>query len=234
MLFSKRICDHTILKNTLSRKTTVVDAGFNTGAFSGEIVRLFSASVIALEPEPHLFSNANVSDKIDLRNVALSTSIGTVKLYEYHNQCASLHEIPATAIYKAHEVQSTTLERLVEGCRSCDFGLLKMDIEGEEMEVLESTPANVLTQFPQITVEFHFRNFPDHKKRFKKVKLRLRKLGFLAINFSKHDATDVLFFKESVFRFPLLMLFLLSAEKYLSGLTRIGARTTRKIRNIAS
>lgn len=224
MIFSERIGDHTVLKKTLNPKVTVIDAGFNRGDFSTQVASQFSVNVIALEPEPSLFFNAYIPDKVDLRNVALAAEDGVNKLFEYHDHCASLHEVQGAALHKVHEIQAVTLSSLIAGSRSCELGLLKMDIEGEEMAILELTPSSVLKQFPQITVEFHLRHFPSHRERYRKVKKRMQKDGFSAINFSNREATDVLFFRASIFRFPRLAYLTLVLEKYISGILRIVTR----------
>lgn len=76
--------------------------------------------------------------------------------------------------------------------------LLKIDIEGAEIELFNSTSDEVIKNIDQITVEFH--DFIDElniKKDVDKIKKRMEILGYYCFIFESPNK-DVLFVKKSI------------------------------------
>ena len=53
------------------------------------------------------------------------------------------------------EVDGITFQRFMETCGIDQIDLMKLDIEGSEVELLESLPNDVLDRIDQMTVAFH-------------------------------------------------------------------------------
>jgi hypothetical protein len=70
--------------------------------------------------------------------------------------------------------------------------LIKMDIEGAELDVLESAPTELLQSIRQLTIEFHEFVYPQSRARIEALKKRFRHLGFWVVDFSRTNY-DVLF-----------------------------------------
>src|SRR5262249_4200675 len=79
--------------------------------------------------------------------------------------------------------------------------LIKMDIEGAEVEILETLPREILRRIGQITAEFH--SAPifgfDLQLRVERIIRRLRRERFMALDFSRGSRTDVLFVNRRMY-----------------------------------
>jgi hypothetical protein len=103
--------------------------------------------------------------------------------------------------------------------------ILKIDIEGSELELFERTADRVLLNMRQISIEFHAFLNPDHKPRIAKILQRMTSLNFHCIDFTT-NFQDVLMINKSlglsrVDQFNRTKLVLL---KYTRGLKRILSR----------
>jgi hypothetical protein len=79
--------------------------------------------------------------------------------------------------------------------------LLKLDIEGAEFEVIESTPDSILRSIGQITVEFHdFQPRFAGRGLFERARRRLVNLGFACCLMSFRSNGDVLFLNSEQLR----------------------------------
>jgi hypothetical protein len=76
--------------------------------------------------------------------------------------------------------------------------LIKMDVEGAEVDIFESATDEELRAVRQFTVEFHGRIYPELVTRVGAIKTRMRRLGFWCINFSHLSDTDAVFLNRSV------------------------------------
>ena len=88
------------------------------------------------------------------------------------------------------EVQAISLPDLLSliGCQRVD--LIKIDIEGAEIDVLAACPDEVLKNIAQISVEFHdFCHITDLSD-VKRTLQRLRRLGFFSVRMSRVGHQD--------------------------------------------
>jgi FkbM family methyltransferase len=133
----------------------IVDAGANIGAFTlYALLTAPQAKVIAIEPAPDSFNrlksmlSANGLDsRCELHEAALGERSGKTTI-----QLGTGSQFRRTGI-SGHPVKMVTLESLIPPGAVID--LLKMDIEGAEYGVLNSTSAATLHQIRQIDLEFH-------------------------------------------------------------------------------
>lgn len=141
------------------------------GAFIGDTPIYFAkqnaSHVFAYEASSHLFKIANqniqlndVSDKISLRNEALADTSGLVD-FQYNKTWPGAS---TTAIahwgktgFKTVQVQGTTLNHILK--ETGDVGLLKMDIEGAEHQLIShACKHNMLDQIESMVIEVHGSN----------------------------------------------------------------------------
>lgn len=97
-------------------------------------------------------------------------------------------------------VQTVSLKTLLEKNNWGKIDLLKLDIEGQEFDVIAKAPINILRKLGQITVEFH--DFlPAYKdgNLYPSAVQRLRKAGFVCLPMSFRMHSDILFINT---RFP--------------------------------
>lgn len=163
----------------------VLDCGANVGAVCEPLAQS-GATVHAFEPDPYAFSQLSARvgrfDNVTLHNAAVGSHAGTVKL----QRATRFDDDPAR-----NSVKSTILE----GGRSTDGGemvdvemidfpafvrallaehgriaFLKMDIEGAELELMETMFAADMFEDIRLTV------VETHEKKFKELRPRYAKL----------------------------------------------------------
>lgn len=129
---------------------TIFDVGANVGNAATEYLRGFpTATVQAFEPHPATFSRleGRAAERLLVNNLALGEQAGTVTLHEYGEEGGaalrnSLVHDARSAVqfgYTSREVRvaSTTLDLFCAERRIERIGLLKLDVEGFELQVLK-------------------------------------------------------------------------------------------------
>jgi FkbM family methyltransferase len=127
----------------------VFDVGANVGKYSAEIFKANPTAVIyAFEPHPKTFQTLTAGIRhanFHPNNFALGDENGTLPLYDYADRDGSSHaSLFKDVIEKIHEaksvrhdVQVTTLHSFIEGHGIGVIDLLKIDTEGNELNVLK-------------------------------------------------------------------------------------------------
>ena len=131
------------------RKGVVFDVGANVGKYSKFIKRMNQdIEIFAFEPHPATYQRLvkNV-DGVDMKtyNVGVGASEGSLYLYDYEDKDgsshASLYKDVIEQIHKgqaiAHEVRIISLDAFVIEHNIERVGLLKIDTEGHELEILK-------------------------------------------------------------------------------------------------
>lgn len=216
-----RLCDHTYLPDLLNSNSIVVDLGANQGEFAHELIRRSGCTVYAAEPLSSLHAEIGASPRLKLFRVALGKQNGYAPLQVYESRCASLmgaRENDETV--NQEEVEVVDLHTFLVRAGLGWVDLMKVDVEGAELDMFELALESDLRRIGQITIEFHDFIYPKLKPRVEAAKRRLCKLGFRMINFSL-DNTDVLFINRdagsvSVLRYGKLKY----VTKYLEGARR--------------
>lgn len=148
---SKVSGEQSFLKNYLSGKNgVVIDVGANEGNYSAEVLGFNQrVNVYAFEPHPDTFQRLsekfNENKRITILNKGLSESVGFLELYDYENKDGSQHaslfsevitEIHGAGKSVSHKVSLTTLDDFIEENSIDIITLLKIDTEGNELQVL--------------------------------------------------------------------------------------------------
>jgi FkbM family methyltransferase len=129
----------------------VLDIGANRGDYTLMCLNLNpTIKVISFEPHPKTFLQLshNLKDKeVRLVNKAMGGKSGTLQLYDYADEDGSSH----ASIYKdvienihgkksvSHSVEVSTVDHFLEQENIGKVGLLKIDAEGNELEVLKGS-----------------------------------------------------------------------------------------------
>jgi FkbM family methyltransferase len=172
--------------------TTVIDAGAMIGAFTSWIQKLYpEAKIVAIEPEPGNYALAgwNVSKNVLLLNGVLAyDATRDTLIVDPHNSGG--HELVRASEVKAGQVSVTSLMHWrLEDLMMNDFeqvDLLKLDIEGSEMDVLLNAEDETLKRVRFIVGERHF----THND-FLPVIQRLEALGFVVEDKSHPEMTTM-------------------------------------------
>jgi FkbM family methyltransferase len=178
-----------------------VDFGGNRGAFSQAAEARFGLKpALIVEANPELARKLRENAGWTVENCAVSSRDGVLSFnIAANDEGSSILALPdqsalgCTAVGTV-SVQSRTLESLAAALPPGPIDLLKVDIEGAEVEVLLTSPESVLRRFSQITVEFHCDPVFGFGGRaeVERVIARMRSLGFECLWFD-FTFRDVLF-----------------------------------------
>jgi len=214
------ICNHSFLPRLVDRESVVVDLGANHGDFAHAMMRRFDCKVIAVEPVEELFNGIQRDPRLNLLPIAVGGKNQMIAMNVFQGRCASvLGEIVAD---EPVAIQSVEMVTLTELCRRVGVGridLLKIDIEGAEIELLEACSDDELQSVLQMTVEFHEFLYPEQAEAVERIKERMRGLGFWVLPFSL-DNTNVLFLNRKTGVGPVEVMFLRSFVRYGKGVVR--------------
>tara|TARA_B100000700_G_scaffold300652_1_gene369056 strand:- start:406 stop:1263 length:858 start_codon:yes stop_codon:yes gene_type:complete len=167
LLFGKRELEHKkMLENIIKPEMTVLDIGANIGYYSLMMLELIGnkGKLIAVEPSP---SNIEILRKnlllnkyndIEVHNVAISDENGTKKFFL--SEMSNLNTLNYTEKKSLNltgetiNVKTLTVPQIMEG-RNLD--LIRMDVEGHEVEVLNGLIPNIGVNnlYPSIIFETH-------------------------------------------------------------------------------
>ncbi|MFN8242233.1 MAG: FkbM family methyltransferase [Bacteroidales bacterium] len=141
----------------------VVDIGANIGIFSVYASTQTKGPIHSFEPFPEnyefLEKNAalNNASNINPHKFAVSDKAGTEKLFISESSGGHLlfdHNIHGT-IQKSIEIHTTTLPALMDEYSLQRIDFLKIDCEGAEGQIIQSTPLEYLQRINRIAMEFH-------------------------------------------------------------------------------
>jgi len=192
-----RLCDHTYLPRLLGPTSTVLDLGANRGSFSHGMISKYHCRVFAVEPVSDLRVGIAPSTSLTLLPFAVGGRVGRARMNVFGSRCASvLQGKEGEAPTHNEEVEMLDLRGVLGCVRAERVDLMKVDIEGAEVEMFSAASDADLLRCTQITVEFHDFVYPEQRRQVESVKRRLRSLGFWVINFSL-DNTDVLFVNKA-------------------------------------
>lgn len=132
--------------------SVVLDLGANIGAFSSSIVRKFpQCSVTSVEPEPDNFS-VLLKNCGDIPNITLINKA----VWSDSNGVSIVADCGGTAVQSGDnsiEVESISFDELVKSFDHID--VMKMDVEGAEVDIILAASPESLTKIDRITGEFH-------------------------------------------------------------------------------
>jgi len=214
------ICNHSFLPRFVDGGSVVVDLGANRGEFSHAILQRFGCRVVAVEPVEKLFQSIERDPRLQLLPVAVGASNQTIAMNVFHGRCASaLGPVVSDEPSTTQPVEMVTLAELRRRTGVGQIDLLKMDIEGAEIELLEACSDDELQSVMQMTVEFHEFLYPEQAEAVARIKHRMRGLGFWVLPFSL-DNTNVLFLNRKTGVGPIEVAYLRSIVRYGLGIVR--------------
>lgn len=162
--------ERAFLGEFLKNKTgVVIDVGANQGNYSLEALG-FNPSIRIYAFEPHPITFEVLSKKVGKRpnimpiNMGMSARPGKLHLFDYPSKDGSSHaslfqdvitELHGAGSAVSHEVALTTLDDFVSSQEISEITLLKIDTEGNELEVLRGG-VNLITQGKIKAIHFEF------------------------------------------------------------------------------
>jgi FkbM family methyltransferase len=213
---------HSFLPECIRQDGLVFDFGMNDGGFA-KLVSQRCSRVIGFEPDPR-WASLKLPGNVIFVPKALAAHKGTRVFHVNEALCASMHYADVAA--KQIEVETVTFEEALTLAPAGRIDLVKMDIEGEEVAVLERAPEAALRRVAQMTVEFH--DFLDATSRpaIEQVLKRLGRLNFEVVCFSLKTYGDVLCLNRDYVRLsPWQRMWLRFRFKYGRGVGRMLRRS---------
>jgi FkbM family methyltransferase len=202
------IGSHTVYTPGLTNRPVVVDLGAHRAEFATAMHGRYSGTYCLVEANPLLAQDLNKQAVFPVWQCAVTDSDGELPFNIAKNDTgSSILALPEEnrwncVLDKTVSVRSARLESLLSEMGVSRVDVLKMDIEGAEVMVLQSLPSETLRAIGQITVEFHSAavfGF-DLADEVSNVVRRLRREGFLYLDFSDNTRLDVLFVNRTFHR----------------------------------
>jgi FkbM family methyltransferase len=152
-IFEEEIYDF----NSKSKTPKIIDGGANIGLATLYWKHEFNnAHIIAFEPDPLSFSKLSKNIKknniqnVELIQKGLWKRSGSIRMKSDGADGSHFDHFPAENEISRHTVNVTTLHKYIDK----DIDMLKLDIEGAELEVLRSI-SNDLDKVRNMFVEYH-------------------------------------------------------------------------------
>jgi len=185
---------HSISPDLLTADSVVLDLGANYGAFANAMASRFQCEVYAVEASPRVFAQMPTGDFVKKFNFAICGSSGTVALnISSNHEVTSLKRLDNWEYIDTIRVEGLSLDEFLKTESIPQIDLLKVDIEGAEIEVFNSCSDAFLRSIDQITVEFHEWLGGSSKTEVTDIVSRLQTLGFFVFKLSRANFSDVLF-----------------------------------------
>jgi FkbM family methyltransferase len=190
------VSSHYVLNEKINQNSLIFDLGANKGNFYGDMQQRFGGHYIAVEASLSLFQTLPKINNVEAYNYALGNTNGEVTFYlSSNNEANSMDENIAEVwgMEKRETVEGITLDNLIEKLDiQKQIDLIKVDIEGAEIAMLDSLSVQTLTKIAQITIEFHdFLN--QDVVSVKRIVDKLKKNHFFTLKISNQDWREVLF-----------------------------------------
>jgi FkbM family methyltransferase len=199
-----RYGDHYIYGKLLTNDSVVIDLGANRGNFAKPVEQAFHSCIYLVEANRDLLDAIDISGSIKI-NAAIASSNSPMIFYVSANsEASSLNKNMASqyGIIEERPVECVTFSTLLSRYNIGKIDLLKIDIEGAEIDLLLSMNDEEIQGCKQIAIEFHDFMLPNTSPAVESLVQRLNKLDFLVLKFSPLDWRRVLFIHKSIFPAP--------------------------------
>ena len=222
------VATHSIFPGVVPpRDATVIDCGANIGLFSLEMIRRFGCTCYAIEAAPDVFQKIPDMPNLHRFNFALCGRAGnvTLALDEADTTRSTIKENVSEHAKKSAVIQGRSLQEFLNNeIPNRKIDLIKMDIEGAEIEAIASLDDDIIKQVGQWTIEFHDSlGLSDLSSVVSCIK-RIADLGFYELFWSKgRNSADVLLVSKERLG-PARYL----SEQYMVRPLRAGARVVKR------
>jgi FkbM family methyltransferase len=220
---------HTLHPRYLGPDSTILDLGANRGFFCEAIVKRFGCTCVAVEPAPFLYDIIPQSNHISKIQAAIAGRSGEM-LLSVNNENLLASRLTDVETENSVTVNVLTLPELFNRLAWSRIDLLKVDIEGAEIEMLASCSDDFLSRcIAQISIEFHDFCGITSPQVVKATLDRLHLLGFYSVRMSRVGHQDTWLINQKLLDISSLELFFI---KYIArnvfGIKRVCRRYARR------
>jgi FkbM family methyltransferase len=221
------VCNHSFVGRLIGSNSVVIDLGCNNGEFAHTMIRRYQCRVVSAEPVKELYDKIERNPLLELLPVAVGGENRWVEMHVFSGRCASV--LRATDDMErsvSQPVEMITLKELLSRAKVHKIDLMKVDIEGAEVDLFNKCSDEELGNITQITVEFHDFMYPEHGREVAKICDRMRRIGFWVMPFSL-DHTNILFLNRKAQVSPTEVMSWKYIVKYGKGVKRRLQRTLK-------
>ena len=209
------ICGHTFDQDRINSESLILDLGANRGVFSKGVMDRFGCTVVAYEPsrllcEGQLTELKQQYERFSFHPNAVWSERKTLTLSDFCDKEGGTSGVANSIIphksdtrkdgryvREKYEVECLSLEEILDPYDKID--LLKVDIEGSEIEVLNKISERNITKCDQVCVEFHLFCQGEYSIKITADDLdaiisKMERLGFQATK-TNHKHPEFLFYK---------------------------------------
>jgi len=199
------VAGHHLYAPALTSDSIVLDVGAHKGGFARALIKRFGCTPYMVEANPNLVADLRKEFGTRLQSCAVAAKCEMLEFHIAENDIgSSVLDLPDQSQYNCvHqttvEVQGRPLSWVFDQFDLLRLDLVKLNIEGAEVEILESVDDDALGLIDQLSVAFHTHPQFGFKLqgRDEAIVTRLRGLGFLDIDFTYPKRVDVLFLHPS-------------------------------------
>jgi FkbM family methyltransferase len=196
----RRFKEHSFFATLLARPAAVADFGAHRGEFFAALKSEYSISrALLVETNPALAERVKETfgSETDVFHAALvgANKRGSITFTHSSNpESSSIFREWAAAYEIADQVDvpAIDLSKVIRELGG-QVDLVKCDVEGAEVEILENASASDLASCRQLTVEFHDKRPPITRRDIDRVCKRLRSNGYGVVKANWPHVDDVLF-----------------------------------------
>jgi FkbM family methyltransferase len=228
---TERICNHTFLPRLINPDSIVLDLGANRGEFSHGIIERFRCRVVSAEPIRELCDQIRSHPLLEVHAIAIGGRNQNVAMNIFSGRCECASVLEPVTTKESPMTRSIPMISLAEFRRLAladRVDLLKVDIEGAEIDLFSACDDDELRRVVQITVEFHDFVYRDLHDSVLQIRSRMADIGFWVVPFSL-DNSDVLFINREAGISTAEITYLRNIVRYGKGLQRRLNRTARSL-----
>ena len=196
------IASHLVYSSALNSSSSVVDGGAHKGWFSTAIANRFGCKCYAYELSEELFTALHSCDRVTYLRAALCGHVGDIaiaaNLTGDHPMGAGLAHLGSGQETVAGLVCGLDFAAILKSAGG-RVDLLKLDIEGAEIEFLDSATDEALAQVGQYTIEFHDHCGLTDPEEVQRIMSRFERLGYYRLWSSwRMNTHDMLFVNRRI------------------------------------
>ncbi len=223
------IRDHTFLDGNLGPGSVVLDLGANVGDFARQMIARFGCRCYCVEAAPDPFRKIPTDVRLTKANFAVSSRSGMADLHiDSNSESSSLQPSGGNDRRPVVTVAAKTLGEVFTEFEVRQADLVKMDIEGAEIGVLDAAPDELLKRVRQFTIEFHDFNGMTPVSEVRRVLKRFRDLGWLVYTRSLRSYLDTLIINPRLCACSPRELWWPRISGYFAGVCRVARALVQK------